>query len=402
MLKKRNIIIGLIISTLNTLLASDILLPKKQNVVIYDSNISLISEIRNVKLNQGDTDLVLFDIPTKIIEDSATVNIENTKIISKELFSNLISLDSLLDLNIGKEILINGKEVLLLAKNPIIVRTINGTISIIKNKSSVSFKEIPKTLTEKPYMLFEIIKQEKSSFKDLNIKYLTNGLSWKVNHILNIKDNKTLDFSSWVTLNNNSGKSLEDASVSISLNSNKYKINGKISLKDKSRKQFILYSASNINYKKLNILNLSNLNNELKEYYTNTFLKFKIEDDLADGNIKIYKENNFLGESKINNKNLLINAGKNKNIKVKIISIIEKKYKTNYKKKDEITIFNNSDEDTVIELDYNLVNNLKDTCIEPCSKIKLTDKNGKYLINLKKNSKYFFIRKYNINYQSVK
>ena len=204
---------------LETLGASTINSVAKENsLIVYNSNIALVHEKRDLDIQKNDTQIVYRDVAPSINTDSVNIVLpDSIKLYSQQYRFDKLTQKKLLDANIAKNVevrilkdrknfkIIKAK---LLANNGVssLVKTQKGRIVSVKN-SNIIFSSIPKELITKPSLVWNI-KALKNIKDDIKLDYIINNISWKSDYILNLNKNRA-NLSGWITINNHSGKRFE-------------------------------------------------------------------------------------------------------------------------------------------------------------------------------------------------
>ncbi len=197
---------------------------KNNSLVVYNSNIGLVHEERNVKVSKDDTFITYEGVASSINTDS--VNIELPKgitLYSQQYRFDKLTKEKLLDAHIGKNISLRATS----KKNtyeiiPATLLASEGATAIVQTKakeiltvasSDILFQTIPTELITKPSLVWNI-QAKKSMDAELKLDYLINNISFESDYILNInKDSGSL--SGWITINNRSGKKFENTKLSL-------------------------------------------------------------------------------------------------------------------------------------------------------------------------------------------
>jgi hypothetical protein len=196
----------------------------ESSLVIYNSNIGLVEEKRDLKLNTTDTSIIYEDVARSINTDSVSVTIDpSVTLFSQQYRYDKLTQNKLLDAYIGKKVEIrqlkNRNEfkiitATLLSHNgsQAIVKTLDYKIITVPS-ANIRFDAIPQELITKPSLVWNI-NVSKNLETELEIKYLINNISFKSDYILNL-DDTTSDLSGWLTLNNRSGKAFKNTNLSL-------------------------------------------------------------------------------------------------------------------------------------------------------------------------------------------
>lgn len=217
----------IVLSTLliSSTLFSTTLSPNSTNnsLIIYNSNIGLVHESRDLELHKDDTQIIYEDVASSIDTDSVNVSLpQGVSLFSQQYRYDKLTQNKLLDAHIGKNI---SAKVMQDAKN---FTTINATLlsndgnsCIVKHDNqiitveshNIIFDTIPEELITKPSLVWNITSQ-KSISAPMSIDYLIKQISWKSDYILNL-DEKNTNLTGWITIDNRSGKAFENTSLHV-------------------------------------------------------------------------------------------------------------------------------------------------------------------------------------------
>ena len=201
------------------------------NVTVYNSNIALIRDVRNLTLPGGTFRLKFMDIAATV--NPATVHFrslndpEKLGVIEQNYEYDLLEPAKLLHKYVGKEVTLvrtyqdNGTtkheeiKAILLSDNNGPVWKIGNDIVTGMFAESYRFPEVPANLYERPTLLMSL---ENSGAKKQQIEasYLANNLSWNADYVLTVaRDDKNADLDGWVTVVNNSGTAFRNARLQL-------------------------------------------------------------------------------------------------------------------------------------------------------------------------------------------
>jgi hypothetical protein len=185
------------------------------SLIVYNSNLGLVHEKREISLKKDDTQIVYNDVASTIDTDSVNVKLPSSvTLYSQQYRYDKLTKNKLLEAYIGKTVQVNERRVTLLSHNGAnaLVQTKNGQIISVKS-SAISFDKIPKTLLLKPSLVWNI-KAHKSLNAVMELDYLIRNISFKSDYILNVKGNYA-NLSGWITINNHCGKSFKNTQLSL-------------------------------------------------------------------------------------------------------------------------------------------------------------------------------------------
>jgi len=198
-------------------------------VTIYNSNVGLVKDLRNIRLAKGIQELRFMNVAAQIIPTS--VNIRSA--ISPDSFSVLeqnyeydfLSPRKLIDKYVGKA-------VKLVSKNPYTDKEDTVTATILSNNEGIPvyrigneitfghpgriiFPEIPDNLISKPTLVW-LLNNRATSQQKIETLYLTNGINWRADYVLTLdRKDAAGDLNGWVTVDNKSGASYKDAKLKL-------------------------------------------------------------------------------------------------------------------------------------------------------------------------------------------
>jgi hypothetical protein len=192
-------------------------------VTIYDQNLALVKEKREFNLTSGVSTIEYTNVASQIDPTSILVEdpINNkTAVLEQQYGYDLVSSSNLLDKYLEKKITVtdrigknyNGKLLSHDGKDVVLKRDDGSVVSL--DTINVKFPDTLGLLT-KPTLVWQIYSPT-SGKRDLSISYLTGGLSWNVNYIIQANAASTkADIRSWASINNNAGITFDDAKLKL-------------------------------------------------------------------------------------------------------------------------------------------------------------------------------------------
>ena len=197
-------------------------------VTVYNSNLGLIKDVREIRLPDGEGELQFADVASAIIPETVHVRSLNhpndLQLLEQNYEYDLISPQKLLEKYVGKTIKLltwnqyqDRKEVVeatLLSMNGGPVYRINGEIHL-NNEGRPILPELPENLFARPTLSWQYRSQGRSSHQ-VEASYLTNNISWKADYVLTLDAaDATADLGGWVTLDNKSGATYKNAKLKL-------------------------------------------------------------------------------------------------------------------------------------------------------------------------------------------
>lgn len=228
-MKKRLFLLALIISS--SLAARAQSAAKEINVTIYNNNIGVIRELRTLEMAKGSSDLKISDIPREIIP--ATVKIDfDGRVIEQNYRYDIANNNSILSRYIGKKIslineitnverMLSGILVSINSKTfdktSVVLQKDDGSLVIIPNIEfyQIALESMPDGFVMRPTLFWKVI-SNKGGEQDVELSYQTKGIRWNAEYILVLsEDDSRAELDSWVSIDNNSGASYENANLKL-------------------------------------------------------------------------------------------------------------------------------------------------------------------------------------------
>ena len=201
------------------------------NVTVYNSNIALIRDVRQLTVPMGSFRLKFEDIAATV--NPATVHFrsltepEKLNVIEQNYEYDLLEPAKLLHKYVGKEVTLvrsymdNGTtkheevKAILLADNNGPVWKIGNDIVTGIYAEGYRFPEVPANLYDRPTLLMSLDNSGARKHQ-IEASYLANNLSWNADYVLTVaREERAADLDGWVTLSNNSGTAFHNARLQL-------------------------------------------------------------------------------------------------------------------------------------------------------------------------------------------
>jgi hypothetical protein len=201
------------------------------NVTVYNSDIALVRDVRNVKLPDGSFDLHFMDIAATI--NPATVHFRSlsepsrVSVLEQNYEYDLLEPDKLLRKYVGRDVTLvrtvqqggttRQEEVKarLLSYNNGPVWQIGKEIVTGMHADHMRFPELPDNLYSRPTMIWTLQNGGTTQHR-VEASYLASKLAWNADYVLTVgRDDKAADLDGWVTLTNGSGTSFRNARLQL-------------------------------------------------------------------------------------------------------------------------------------------------------------------------------------------
>lgn len=200
-------------------------------LTVYNSNLSLVRDVRQLNLPAGESVVRFMDIAASI--NPATVHFRSLtdpsklNVAEQNYEYDLLDPNKLLQKYVGREVtLVRSKflndsteyedvKATLLAFNGAPVWKIKNEIVTGTAYESIHFPDLPDNLYERPTLLWTL-ENTGARRQRVEASYLTGNLSWNADYVLNVaKDETSGDLDGWVTLVNHSGTAFKNASLQL-------------------------------------------------------------------------------------------------------------------------------------------------------------------------------------------
>jgi hypothetical protein len=187
-------------------------------VTIYNNNLALVQDVRQVNLPGGKSRQEFADVSAQIRPETVTLSGEGFGIIEQNFDYDLLSPAALMQKAVGQTITLlrtnpaTGAETreraLVLAANGGVVLRIGDRIEVLRDDGlpvRVIFDGIPPNLRARP-TLSVTLDAARAGPRPLTLSYLTPGMAWKSDYVALFDETAgKIDVQGWITLTNNTG-----------------------------------------------------------------------------------------------------------------------------------------------------------------------------------------------------
>ncbi|MGH7313549.1 MAG: DUF4139 domain-containing protein [Candidatus Rokuibacteriota bacterium] len=190
-------------------------------VTIYNGNLGLVKDTREVRLPAGVHQLRFMDVAALI--DPTTLHLKSLteaaglRILEQNYEYDLLTSQKLMEKYVGRKVrLYQGSswiEATLLSTNGPVFE-INGQIHLGHHGQMV-LPALPENLVSKPTLVW-LLRNRAVAPQRIEASYLTSGITWKADYVLvlNPGDTRT-DLTGWVTIDNKSGATYTNAALKL-------------------------------------------------------------------------------------------------------------------------------------------------------------------------------------------
>ena len=201
------------------------------SLTVYNSDIALVRDVRNLQLTRGIGNLRFMDIAATV--NPATVHFRSltepsqVSVLEQNYEYDLLDPDKLLRKYVGREVTLmrNRQEggtvrqeevkALLLSYNTSPVWKIGNEIVTGLGADHIRFPELPDSLYTRPTLIWTV-QNDGAARHRVEASYLARSLAWNADYVLTVgRDDKAADLNGWVTLTNNSGTAFKNAKLQL-------------------------------------------------------------------------------------------------------------------------------------------------------------------------------------------
>ena len=200
--------------------------PLVQNleISIYNNDLALVKDFRRVNFKEGVNQVSLEGVASKIKPTSVIILGDDIHVIEQNYDYALLTPYNIVEKSVGQVVQTvrtnptTGSQIFDKAR----LISFQGGVPVLQFDYGIEtgfdgrlvFDQLPDCLSQKPTLAAKISSVQ-AGLKNILLAYLTNGISWNTNYVASVKDENTLDLAGWVSINNQSGVSYENAKVQL-------------------------------------------------------------------------------------------------------------------------------------------------------------------------------------------
>lgn len=191
-------------------------------LTVYNQNLGLVSESRRVDLPAGESLLAIEDVPRQLQPETVLLAAPGLHVIEQSLAADLLTPQRLLEASLGQTVQLirvnpeTGEDIVEEAK----VLSLAGGMVLrfgdrieISPPGRIAFTGLPAGLRSEPALLARVFPGQAGP-SDLQIDYLTSGLSWRADYVARLNTaSDRLDLQALVTLTNATDSNFEGATL---------------------------------------------------------------------------------------------------------------------------------------------------------------------------------------------
>jgi hypothetical protein len=204
------------------------LLAQDVSLTVYNQNRALVRDVRSLDLSTGIGTVSITDVAATI--DPTSVHIKSVtapdklNVLEQNYEYDLVGSQKILEKYVDQDIrLVTDKGeimsgmLLSASGEDVVIQNEKGGIRIIKGKAiqSFDFSKLPEGLITRPTLVWQVDNAGPKK-QDVEVSYLTFGVNWHAEYVaVTDAQDKQLDLSGWVSIENNSGATYKNAKLKL-------------------------------------------------------------------------------------------------------------------------------------------------------------------------------------------
>jgi hypothetical protein len=194
------------------------------HVTVYNNNLALVKETRSVELPKGRGEFSFMGVPQQIDPTSVRLNAPGGRfsLLEQNYRYDLVNRAKLLERYLDHPARIITKHdklhegILKTASGGMVLETADGVVLLNDDEiADITLPEIPEGLITRPTLVWGV-ENGGDARRDVEIAYLTGGIQWHAEYVAAVdKDDKKMNLSGWVSIENNSGGTYKNAHLKV-------------------------------------------------------------------------------------------------------------------------------------------------------------------------------------------
>lgn len=196
-------------------------------LTIYNQNLGLVKDRREIRLAPGNGELRFMDVAAQIIPTSvsiASLSGGELRVLEQNYEYDLLSPQKLMDKYVGKEVKLHQK-------NPYTEREEVVTATLLSNNGGpvyrigdeitfghpgrLIFPGVPDDLIARPTLVW-LLEGAAVEKRTIEASYLTGGISWRADYVVTLSErDDQASLAGWVTIDNRSGAAYRNATLKL-------------------------------------------------------------------------------------------------------------------------------------------------------------------------------------------
>ncbi len=195
-------------------------------VTIYNEDLALVRDRRNVTLEAGVNELAFIDVSAAMRPETALLGTEgdSLSILEQNFDFDLLTPEKLLEKSVGRTVRVirtSPETGIDTVEEAVLLSVANGIVLRIGDRietqppGRIVFSEVPPNLRSRPTLVLQL-QSAAAGQRPVELSYLTGGLGWRADYVAKLSADETLlDLNGWVTLTNTSGTSYRNARLQL-------------------------------------------------------------------------------------------------------------------------------------------------------------------------------------------
>src|SRR5262245_47352283 len=200
-------------------------------VTVYNSDIALVRDIRNLDLSRGTSNLRFMDIAATVnpasVHFRSLTDPSSLSVLEQNYEYDLLEPEKLLHKYVGRDVTLvrmvqdggstreEQVKARLLSYNNAPVWQIGNEVVTGMHADSIRFPQLPDSLYSRPTLIWTL-ENAGAGRQRVEASYLAGKLSWNADYVLRVaRDDKAADLDGWVTLTNGSGTEFRNAKLQL-------------------------------------------------------------------------------------------------------------------------------------------------------------------------------------------
>jgi hypothetical protein len=201
---------------------------KKISLTIYNQDLALVKDMRELSFELGRNEIKFIDVAEKIDPTSVHFQVLNLSdkvyLLEQNYQYDLVSSNKILEKYLDKKIQIITKDgklyegsLLSFSSDGFTLMEKEGSIRILNRAEVVdlSFPSLPEGLITRPTLVW-LLESKIKGKHEAEVSYLTTGINWHAEYVAVVdKEDKNLELSGWVSIDNRSGATYPEAKLKL-------------------------------------------------------------------------------------------------------------------------------------------------------------------------------------------
>lgn len=192
------------------------------SITVYNSDLALVRDVRGIDFQKGAFTYDFTSIPSMIIPTSVHFKAGDVEIIEQNYEYDMASVGKIQEKFVGEAVRVfsEGGEMFEGRLQPsetgvYILVNDEGKVLIVRADKVVhaEFPRMPENFVERPTLIWTLNSAAKGK-REAEVSYLTRGMEWHAEYVA-VTGKDKLGFTGWVSIQNNSGETFENAKLKL-------------------------------------------------------------------------------------------------------------------------------------------------------------------------------------------